>query len=85
MVHLSNLIKALTAFKQEDISILNIVAASEFIKLHVPPFPPDVDCVILGFDTHESVKELMDVLSAVYPLEHEIKAAIFNGQEEPAR
>jgi tetrapyrrole methylase family protein/MazG family protein len=84
MVHLSNLNKALIAFKLEDITILNIVTASEIKKLHVPPFPPDVACVILGYDKHEAVTELMDVLSAVYPLEHEIKAAIIDGQEEPA-
>jgi len=37
----------------------------------------------LGFDSLGSVKEIFDVLSVVYPLEHEIKAAISYGQEEP--
>jgi len=83
MVHLSNLNKALATFQLEDLSILNIVAASEFTKLHIPPFPPDVACVILGFDKLEAESELMNVLSAVYPIEHEIKAALFTGQEEP--
>lgn len=84
MVHLLNLNKALTAFKLEDISFLNIVAASELTKLHVSPCPPDIDCLILGFDALQSVKELLNVLSAVYPLDHEIKATILNSQEEPS-
>jgi tetrapyrrole methylase family protein/MazG family protein len=83
MVHPSNLNQALTTFKLEAISILNIVAASEFTKRHVPPFPPDVACVILGFDKLEAENEIMNVLSAVYPIEHEIKAALLTGQEEP--
>ena len=84
MAYMSNLIKALTAFKLEDISFLNIVAAAEFSKLHVPPCPPDRDCLIFGFDSLGSVKELMDVLSVVYDPDHEIKIAISIGQEEPA-
>jgi tetrapyrrole methylase family protein/MazG family protein len=83
MVHLSDLNKALTTFKLEEFFILNIAAASEFTKLHVPPFPPDAACVIFGFDNLESVMEIKDVLSAVYPLDHEIKVAIFKDQEEP--
>jgi tetrapyrrole methylase family protein/MazG family protein len=84
MVQLSNLNKMLTAFRLEEISILNIVAASEFNGLHAPPFPPDVPCIILGFDQLEAVTNLMDVLSSVYPLNHEIKAAFYNDKEELA-
>jgi tetrapyrrole methylase family protein / MazG family protein len=84
MVHLANLNQALTVFKIEDISILSIMAVSEMMHLHVPPIPPDVDLVILGFDTGVAVKELTDVLSNVYPQDHEIKIAMINGQGEPA-
>lgn len=84
MVHLSNLNKALIAFGLEDISILNIVQASELIRRHVPPFPPDADCLILGFDEQEAAIISNEALSIVYPLDHEIRVALINGQEELA-
>lgn len=79
----SNLIKALNVFTLEDISFLNIVAASELSKLHVPPCPPDMDCLLLGFESLGSLKELTDVLSAVYDPDYEIRIAISRGREEP--
>lgn len=66
-----------------ELSSIFITAASALEKLHLPPFPPNGNAIIAGIDSKEMALALKDVLSAVYPSDHQIKVLFDGGQEQP--
>ena len=70
-----------TLFSLDTLSSLYIVDAAEIISLHVPPFPPEVNSLIVGINSKTSILSVKNLLLAVFPKKHQVKIAIPNGQK----
>jgi tetrapyrrole methylase family protein/MazG family protein len=66
-----------------ELSSIFIADSSGLEKLHLPPFPPDENAIITGIDSNEMALAVEEILSAVYPSDHQIKVVVDDGQELP--
>lgn len=53
-------------------SKLTLLDAHALSSAHVPPFPPDMPCLLIGVDEPQLALQAKKVLLAVYPKEHEV-------------
>jgi tetrapyrrole methylase family protein / MazG family protein len=83
MTVLPRIDRFLSSLNLGELSSIYITAASALYKLHLPPFPPDVNAIITGIDSKEKALAIKDILSAVYPSDHQIKVLVDVGQEQP--
>ncbi len=77
--------QALSALKLENIASICIIEASFLENLHVPPFSPAVDALIVGINTRERTNNLTKILGAVYPPDYKVKrVSLFDNSQEAA-
>lgn len=65
--------RALSALMLENIASICLMEASSLEKLHVPPFSPEMDALIVGIKSRETTNTIMKILGAVYPSEFKVK------------
>lgn len=83
MTVLPKLDRLIASLNLGELSSIFITAAAAMEKLHLPPFPADGNAIITGIDSKEMALALKDVLSAVYPSDHQIKVLVDGGQAQP--
>jgi len=65
----------------DSIHALSIADGRLSATWHVPPFPPDLPALIMGFDAQSSLEQVRQTLSAVYPDDHLVRLVHLPGGE----